>query len=118
MKIGQNLTDGAVLEELGSRLRETRLSRNLSQDWLAAEAGVSTPTINKLENGKPVQLVTLIRVLRVLRLLGGLEVAVLEPEPSPIERLRYREGRRRRASPGARVEAPPRPKPWRWGDER
>lgn len=117
MKITVNLTDDAVLAEIGSRLRETRLSRNLAQEWVAREAGVSMPTINKLEGGGPVQLLTLIRVLRALDLLDGLEVAVPEPAPSPIERLRHREGKRRRASRGAGAEQPLRQRPWRWGDE-
>jgi transcriptional regulator with XRE-family HTH domain len=117
LKINEDLTDQAVLGELGSRLRETRLSRNLSQDWLAAEAGVSTPTIAKLEHGRPVQLTTFIRVLRVLRLLGGLEVTVPEPEPSPIEAFRNRAGRRQRASPDPDAGAPTRSRSWRWADE-
>jgi len=118
LKINDSLTDDVVLKELGSRLRETRLSRNLPQDWLATEAGVSVPTINKLESGKPVQLTTLIRVLRVLDLLDGLEVAVPEPPPSPIDRLHRRGRRRQRASPGASAKTPSQPRPWRWGDER
>lgn len=118
MKIDTNLTDDAVLSELGSRLRETRLRRNIPQDRLAWEAGVSAPTINKLEHGKPVQLVTLIRVLRVLDLLGGLERAIPEPSPSPIEMLQRNAGERQRASRSAPAEAHSQPRPWRWGDER
>jgi transcriptional regulator with XRE-family HTH domain len=118
LRISDNLTDKAVLKEIGVRLRETRLRRDLPQDWIAKEAGVSAPTITKLENGGPVQLITLIRVLRALDLLGGLEVAVPEPAPSPIEMLRHQEGRRRRASRGAGERAHGDRKPWRWGDER
>jgi transcriptional regulator with XRE-family HTH domain len=117
LKIDPNLSDDAVLSELGFRLRERRLSRNISQDRLAHEAGVSAPTINKLESGKPVQLVTLVRVLRVLDLLGGLERAIPEPSPSPIEMLRHSEGKRRRASRSTAVEPSSRPQAWRWGDE-
>lgn len=118
MKIEETLTDESVLEELGARLRETRLSRNLSQDRLAAEAGVSAPTIAKLETGKPVQLITLIRALRALGLLRNLEVAIPEPGPSPLEQLRHSKGRRRRASSGGGGAHPSPNKPWRWGDER
>lgn len=98
MKITPLLTDEAVLDELGQRLKQTRLQRNLTQRHLAEEAGVSLATVRSLEDGKPSQLVTLIRVLRVLGLLGGLERAVPEPSPSPIEELRLRGRERRRAS--------------------
>lgn len=117
MRINESITDGAVLREVGSRLRETRLQRNLSQTWLATEAGISTPTLAKLESGRPVQLATLIRVLRALGMLNGLDLAVPEPQASPIEQLRHDRARRRRASSGGAGPTSPR-KPWRWGDER
>jgi transcriptional regulator with XRE-family HTH domain len=98
MQIGPMLTNEAVLDELGQRLKQTRLRRNLTQRYLAEEAGVSLATVRSLEDGKPSQLVTLIRVLRVLGLLGGLERAIPEPPPSPIEELRLRGRERRRAS--------------------
>lgn len=92
------LTDAAVLDELGQRLKQTRLRRNLTQRHLAEEAGVSLATVRSLEDGKPSHLVTLVRVLRVLGLLGGLERAIPEPPPSPIEELHLRGRERRRAS--------------------
>jgi transcriptional regulator with XRE-family HTH domain len=118
MRINARLTDAAVLEELGQRLRQTRLNRNLTQARLAEEAGVSAPTINQLEHGKPVQLITLVRALRVLDLLDGLEAAIPEPLPSPIDQLRRRGQERRRASSG-RVAGPRRqPELFAWGDQR
>ncbi len=118
MRIDPRLTDAAVLVELGQRLRQTRLNRNLTQARLAEEAGVSAPTINQLEHGKPVQLVTLVRAMRVLDLLGGLEVAIPEPPPSPIDQLRRRGQERRRASSG-RIERPEgKPALFAWGDQR
>jgi transcriptional regulator with XRE-family HTH domain len=98
VRIEPQLTDAAILEELGYRLKRTRLQRNLPQLRLAEEAGVSLATVRNLEDGKPSQLVTLIRVLRVLGVLGGLERAIPEPPPSPIEELRLRGRERRRAS--------------------
>ncbi len=98
MRIDAQLTDAAILEQLGSRLKRTRLQHNLTQRRLAEEAGVSLSTIRNLEDGKPSQLVTLIRTMRVLGLLGGLERAIPEPPPSPIEELRLRGRERRRAS--------------------
>ncbi len=98
MRIESQLTDAVVLEELGQRLKRTRLQRNQTQLRLAEEAGISLATVRNLEDGKPSQLVTLIRVLRALGMLGGLERAVPEPPPSPIEELRLRGRERRRAS--------------------
>ncbi len=116
MRLDSQLTDAAVLEELGTRLRQARLNRNLTQGRLAEEAGVSPPTINKLEHGKPVQLTTLVRAMRVLGLLDGLEAAIPEPSPSPIDQLRRRGRERKRAS--RRIERDDRRMEiFSWGDE-
>ncbi len=98
MHIQSQLTDATVVEELGRRLRQTRLEQNLAQRQLADEAGVSTPTIRNLEDGKPTQLVTMIRVLRILGLIEGLDLLVPEPVPSPIDQLKRRGRERQRAS--------------------
>lgn len=111
-------TDQAALEELGRRLRRTRLERNLSQAQLANEAGVSRSTVNRIEGGESVQLANLLRVLRFLGLLGGLEELVPEPTPSPIDALRHRNRERQRASsPRSTEREPPGHLAWRWGDE-
>lgn len=117
MKIEVSLNDNAVLEELGKRLAQTRLERNLSQERLAIEAGVSKATIERLEAGEPVKSTSLIRVLRSLGRLEALDQLLPEPLPSPIERVRLQGRRRRRArSPrGGREEE--KNGPWRWGDE-
>ncbi len=117
MHISSDLGDSAVLEELGARLREARLARNLSQERLAEEAGVGRVTLQRIETGQPASLVNLIRVLRVLDLLDGLDGLLPAAAPSPIDELR-RQGRRRRAgsprTPDEGNEEAPR---WRWGDE-
>ena len=43
MRIDSQLTDSAILNELGTRLSRRRLDRNLSQVQLANEAGVAGP---------------------------------------------------------------------------
>jgi transcriptional regulator with XRE-family HTH domain len=117
MKIEANLSDSAVLEELGERLARTRLERNLSQERLASEAGVSKATVERLEAGEPVKSTSLIRILRALGRLEALDQLLPEPLPSPIERIRLQGRRRQRArsprsGPGAGEKGP-----WQWGDE-
>ena len=64
------ITDEAVLSELGSRLAQVRLERNLTQAQLAEQAGVSKRTVERLESGSvATQLSGFIRVCRVLELL-------------------------------------------------
>ena len=48
MKITKQATDEAVLSELGGRLAQVRLERNLTQAQLAEQAGVSKRTVERL----------------------------------------------------------------------
>lgn len=50
MLIGSQLTDEALLAELGRRLKAMRLERgDLTQEQLGLEAGVSTATVARIE---------------------------------------------------------------------
>lgn len=115
MRIESGNSDRAVLKEIGHRLARTRLERNLSQEQLATESGVSKATIERLEAGAPVKSTSLIRVLRSLGRLDSLDRLLPEPLPSPVERLRLQGRRRQRA--GIPHEDGGEPGPWRWGDE-
>jgi transcriptional regulator with XRE-family HTH domain len=117
MKITNQTTDAAVLAELGRRLERTRLDRNLTQEQLAAEAGVSRQTIVRAESGGVVKLPAFIRILRALDMLAGLEVLVPPPVPSPIEQLDRRGRQRKRARRARRPEkgADDASSGWTWG---
>lgn len=110
------MTNAAILAELGHRLSRLRLQRNLTQAQLAREAGVSKRTLIRLESGESSQLTNLMRVLHALGLLGNLDAFIPPPLPSPIEQLRSRAKERKRASPRPKKKSPP-PKKWAWGDE-
>ena len=117
MKITKQVTDDAVLRELGGRLARTRLNRNLTQAQLAEQSGISKRTLERLEaGGVATQLSGFIRVCRTLDLIGRFELLVPEPAASPIELLRLHGRRRRRAS--RRHSMPTSPKKWQWGDDK
>ena len=116
MKFTKQATDEAVLSELGGRLAQVRLERNHTQAQLAAQAGVSKRTVERLESGSvATQLSGFIRVCRVLDLLERFDLLVPEPVPSPVEQLKLRGRKRQRAS--ARQKAKSSSKKWQWGDE-
>lgn len=118
MQINSQLTDDAVLSELGARVAHARLEQGLQQTELADLAGVGVATLQRLETGREVRLTTLVRVLRALGLLDALDALIKEPGPSPMELLQLR-GRQRQRARGSRIaDEADSPRPWRWGDER
>ncbi|HLF10033.1 MAG TPA: helix-turn-helix transcriptional regulator [Gammaproteobacteria bacterium] len=119
MKILPQLSDGAILAELGTRLTQARLRRNLTQQQLATAAGVAKRTVERIEAGHSNQLSNLIRVFRALGAIEQLNALLPEPPPSPIEQLEQRKQRRRRASSRKSKTGSTRggPRPWTWDDQ-
>ncbi|GAC1321346.1 MAG: hypothetical protein NVSMB25_14930 [Thermoleophilaceae bacterium] len=114
MRFANDLTDEATLRELGGRIARQRLDRNLTQQQLADEAGISRHTLLRLEDGQGVTLSALVRALRALELLDGLEALVPEPLPSPLEQLERERGQRQRAS-GTQADDDADHRAWEWG---
>lgn len=114
MQITPNLTDDAILAELGQRLARRRLELQLTQAQAAERAGLGKRTLERIEAGESTQLASVLRLMRVLELLPRLDQAVPPATPGPIELLR-REGKARRRAPGRRGgEAA---EPWTWDDK-
>ena len=112
MQITSLLTDAAVLAEIGARIERLRLERNITQQELAREAGISRRTLVRLEQGEErVGAATLLRVLRALGLLERLEQLVPDALPSPIEQLRSQGRQRQRATGSKRDDTAA---PWTW----
>ena len=92
-----SMSNSAVVQEAGKRIKELRLRKNLSQKQLAEQAGVSVFTIAQIEKGKSVSFVLFIAVIRVLRLFDNMELLLPKPEVSPIELLKLQTKKPRRA---------------------
>jgi transcriptional regulator with XRE-family HTH domain len=93
-----------VLCEVGARLKALRLQQNRRVRDLAADAGISPRTINRLEAGRSVGTENLVRVMRALGRLQAFEAFVPVPEVSPYDVERLRGRIRRRASRSAREQ--------------
>ncbi|WP_041360144.1 helix-turn-helix domain-containing protein [Nitrosomonas sp. Is79A3] len=119
MKINNELSDETILTELGGRLAQRRIARSLSQAALAAEAGVAKRTVERVEAGESVQLVTLVRLCRVLDLMAGWDQWLPETGPSPMALLKEKQtGKGRQRARGRRTAPVMKSgqKPWTWGD--
>jgi len=87
MRIVNEMTDDAVLCEVGKRIAAMRIAARLTQDVLARRAGVSKRSVERLEKGEGgVRLQIIVAVARALRCLGGLDQFVPETKLSPYDR--------------------------------
>ena len=116
MKLTNLITDDTVLRELGTRLARQRIDRSRTQAQLARRAGIGKRTLERIEAGDSVQLVSLIRVLRELEILENLDAVVPEAGPRPLDYIKRQGKLRQRVSTSGVKEKPE--AQWRWGDER
>ena len=96
--INNEMSDKAILSELGLRILRHRLNKNITQNTLAVEAGVSESTIQRVESGASIQLLKLMRILRILNLIENLETLAPGLAVSPLQQLKMRIEVRQRAS--------------------
>ncbi len=115
MKITNQLSEKAVLEELAQRLLRHRVALNLTQEEAAESSGMAKRTLERIESGKDFRVSSLIKLLKTLNMLEALDELILPEQTSPIQLLEMRKGKRKRASTARKTQAK---KPWRWGDEK
>ena len=85
-----SLSNSAIIEEVGKRLKEYRFQRQQTQQELAEQAGISLFSVTQIEKGKVVTLTVFLSVLRVLRLLDNFELFIPKIGISPIELLKLK----------------------------
>jgi len=85
-----SLSNNAIVEEVGKRLKEYRFQRKLTQRELAEQAGISVFSVAQIEKGETVTLTVFLSILRVLRLLDNFELFIPEIGISPIELLKLK----------------------------
>ncbi len=117
------LTDDAILVELGEKIRQVRLRKDMTQIVLAEESGVAKRTIERFEKGASIQLTSLIRILRALGMIELLLDLIPEQENSPMAQLlgekkvKYRASRKGKNKDKSPTQPDETPSKWEWGEE-
>ena len=92
----RRMTDDQVVADLGRRVTDHRIARDMTQADFADFAGVGRSTIQRIERGDSIQLSSFVKILRALGRLDGID-ALLAPEiVSPIAEMERSERRRQR----------------------
>lgn len=91
-------TDDSIVADLGTFIKNRRLSRNLTQQDLANQCGVNRSTIGQIESGAGINLTTFIQVLRALDGLHLLDAFKPSDDISPILLAEAQKKTRKRAS--------------------
>jgi transcriptional regulator with XRE-family HTH domain len=81
--------------ELGRRLRQLRLSRNVDQRTTAEKAGITRAALQNLEAGNGSSVQTLLRTLKALNYLDGIDILAPEPTISPLALLKTKKAPQR-----------------------
>ena len=112
--------EALALQRLGTGVSQRRISLNLTQQELAEQSGISKRTLERLENGLPVQTPNLLAVLARLDVLEAIFRQIPGEGVSPIQQVRAL----MKGSPRQRVRRTATPAPstnddgWVWGDEK
>ena len=90
------MSDAAMVKQIGNYLRHVRLKQNKTQAQLAEMAGLNRWTISQIEKGESVTLTSLIRILRAMDNLYLLEAFEFSDEISPLEYARLKKQQKKR----------------------
>ncbi|EOB4963476.1 TPA: helix-turn-helix domain-containing protein [Vibrio vulnificus] len=93
----KHVTAAALAEEIGNRLKQARLNRDLTQSEVAEIAGIARKTVLNAEKGK-VQLDIMIAILMALDLTEQIDLFIPKQEISPIQLAKLQGKKRQRAS--------------------
>jgi len=93
-----SLSDQAIEEELGSRIKSLRLRKNITQKTLAKRTTLGYVTIQRLEYGHGSSISTLIAILRELESLEEIDNFIPPISVSPLQLAKMQGEKRQRAS--------------------
>jgi transcriptional regulator with XRE-family HTH domain len=96
----EDLTPREWEAELGRQARDIRLRQDIDQQRLSEQAGVALNVVKRLESGKGVTVLSLIKILRALGRVDWIRTLAPVVSVSPMQILRAKAGRQRASRRG------------------
>ena len=113
MKINGNENELAILKELGTRIKQYRISLNITQADRADKFGISASTVVRIETGTDSKFSNYIKILNGLGLTQNMDILIPEMQPDFKALFEQRAPRRRVKSRGANPNSH-----WIWGEDK
>ena len=113
MKITGYENNTVIMEELGQRIKDTRISMRYTQADMEEKSGVALRTILRIEKGESVSMENMLNVLRALGVLSNLELLLPEQSVKPTD-LADQKPKRKRVT---KSQKRPAAGAWVWGED-
>lgn len=105
-KYNNSISDKALLELIGTYLKETRLRQNKTQQELAEAAGINRSTLVQIESGGGGGLLTFVQIMRALDQLSVFKNLEISEQISPLLLAKMQRNKRQRASSANKTSLP------------
>ncbi len=102
-----------ILAELGQRIKQNRISLNITQVELAEKCGISPSTETRIENGEDSKISNYIKILSGLNMLSNLDILIPEVQPD-FKALYEQKTSRKRAKPSNKKAT----SYWTWDEDK
>lgn len=113
MRIGENQSETIILKEIGQRIKQHRLSLNITQADLADKCGISSSTEVRIENGEDSKFSNYIKIMSALHMLDNLNILIPEVQPD-FKSIFEEKPRRQRANPNSEKKSTG----WIWEEDK
>ena len=113
MKINSTENEKAILIELGQRIKQHRISLDITQAELAEKCGISPSTETRIENGDDSKISNYIKILFGLNLLDNLDVLIPEFQPNFKSMYEHKKMRKRVKKKSKDIDSQ-----WKWEEDK
>ncbi len=113
MELLGNENNRTIMEEMGRRIKDVRISMNLTQTEMADRAGLSLATVVRMEKGESVKVENVLNVFRTIGVLQNVNLLVQEQTLRPTDIVDVAHKRQRALKAGRKDK-----QGWVWGEDR